>query len=72
MSLSKVRVLFAVVTALFLILGHFAYLLSNFQGKQSDFAAQMDRPPIQILSLLLLIGIIILSALKTKEEDVAR
>ncbi len=72
MNLPKVRILVGAVAALFLILGNIAYLLSNFQGKQSEFAAQMDRPPIQILSLVLLIGIIILAALKTKDEDIVR
>lgn len=70
-NLRKVRILFATVAALFLILCHVTYLFAYSQNRQQQFAGQMDQPPLQIFSFLLLVGIIILAVLKTDEEDVS-
>lgn len=69
MNLAKVRVLFGVLVAAFLFLCYAAYLFAYSQGRQVQFAAQMDQPPIQILSLLLLVGIVALAAIKTDSEE---
>ena len=71
MNLQKSRVVFAALVAAFLILCHLAYLFAYSQGRQQEFASQMDRPPLQILSLLLLVGIIIFAVVKSREEDVS-
>ena len=58
MNLQKSRVFFAVSAAGFLVLCNLGYLFAYAQNRQQAFASQMDQQPIQILSLLLLIGII--------------
>ena len=69
MSLQKVRILVAVLAASFLMLCHAAYLVATSQGRQQEFANQVDRPPIQMLSIALLLAIIALAIVKDKEAD---
>lgn len=69
MNLQKSRVLFALTAASFLVLCNLAYLLAYSQSGQSAFADKMDQPPIQMLNLLLLIGIVVFAVLPSGPED---
>lgn len=68
MNLQKARLLFAVTVAGFLLLCNLGYLYATSQNRQSAFASQIDQPSIQILSLLLLIGIVVFAVVKDKED----
>lgn len=68
MSLQKSRAIFAGAVACFLVLCNLAYLFATSQQKQSEFAAKMDQPPIQILSLLLLGGVVAFACLKPEAQ----
>jgi hypothetical protein len=68
MNLQKSRVLFALTAAGFLVLCNLAYLYANSQNRQPAFAAQMDQPPIQMLSLLILIGVVVFAAIPDKDQ----
>ena len=67
MNLQKSRVLFALTAVGFLVLCNLGYLYANSPGRRQVFASQIDQPPIQILSLLLLIGIIGFAIVKPPE-----
>ncbi len=58
MNLQKARVLFGITVGGFLVLCNLGYLFAVSQGRQQVFSSQMDRSPIQMLSLLFFIGII--------------
>ena len=58
MNLQKSRVFFGLTVAGFLLLCNIGYLFAYSQGRQQLFASQIDQPPIQLLSLLLLGGIL--------------
>jgi hypothetical protein len=70
MNLQKPRILFAFFVSGFLILCNLGYLFAYSNGRQQEFASQIDKPTFQILSLLLLAGIIIFAVAKAKDEDV--
>jgi hypothetical protein len=71
MNLEKSRLLFAFTIAGFLVLCNLAYLFANSQGSQNAlaFAAKIDQPPIQLLSLLLLSGIIVFAIIGPKSNE---
>lgn len=71
MNLQKSRVLFAFLIGGFLILCNLGYLFAYSNGRQQDFASQIDKPTFQILTLFLLLGIIIFAIVKVKDEDVS-
>jgi hypothetical protein len=69
MSLQKLRIIFGLTAAGFLMLCNLAYLLSYYQNRWHEFATQIDQPPIKIFSLLILIGIIGFSLVRPDIED---
>jgi succinate dehydrogenase hydrophobic anchor subunit len=68
MNLEKSRILFAVSIAGFLVLCNLGYLFAYSQGRQSAFSGQISQPPVQILSLLFLVGIIGFAVVKTRSN----
>ena len=69
MSLQKSRIIFALTAAGFLVLCNLAYLFTYSQGRQREFATQIDQPMIKTFSLLILIFIVGFAVAKPESED---